>query len=101
MRVKVRTVTESNKIETKPYYTVMTDKGMSGWGRAEGKINKLVIGCDTLKEAKHKENIAKLRSEMKYINIRTTKPSYSSWRYVVSYEDGKTFWTQPLEYWAK
>lgn len=33
------------------YYVSMTDKFMSGWGMAEGKLNKLVISCNTAEEA--------------------------------------------------
>ena len=28
------------------YYVTMTDKFMSGWGEAAGKVNKLVIECE-------------------------------------------------------
>lgn len=66
------------------YYVVMTDKGMSGWGRAEGKINKLVIECDTYEEAEIVEANARARTEMKYINILARKPYYPSSRYFVS-----------------
>jgi len=51
---------------------------MSGWGMAEGKINKLVIACETYEQAETVERNAKRRSEMKYVAIRNTKPSYSS-----------------------
>ena len=33
------------------YYVTMTDKFMSGWGRAEGKINKFVVECETREKA--------------------------------------------------
>jgi len=33
------------------YYVTMTDKFMSGWGQAHGKINKMVVECDTYEEA--------------------------------------------------
>lgn len=32
-------------------YVTMTDNFMSGWGDAEGKINKLSIECDDCDEA--------------------------------------------------
>jgi len=58
------------------FYVTMTDKFMSGWGPARGKSNKLVISCDTLNEAEVVAENARARSEMKYVNIRSTKPSY-------------------------
>ena len=58
------------------YYVTMTDKFMSGWGMAEGKINKLIIACENYKQAETIERNAKKRSEMKYVAIRNTKPSY-------------------------
>lgn len=60
------------------YYVTMTDKFMSGWGVAQGKTNKLIIECDTLQQAEQIEKAAHRRSEMRYINIRTTKPRYKS-----------------------
>lgn len=65
-----------NKIPNKKYYVTMTDTFLSGWGRAEGKTNKLVIGCDSYEEAEKIKRNAELRSEMKYVNITTTKPHY-------------------------
>jgi hypothetical protein len=60
------------------YYVAMTDNFMSGWGKAQGKTNKLVIECDTYEQAALIEKNARTRSEMKYINICTKKPYYRS-----------------------
>ena len=65
------------------YYVCMTDKFMSGW---ENKVNKLVIECDTLDEAEIVERNAKRRGEMRYVNIRFTRPYYNS-SYKVSRHD--------------
>ena len=62
-------------------YVTMNDKFMSGWGCASGKINKLVFECDSYREAEIVAENARKRSEMKYINISSKKPSYSSNRY--------------------
>lgn len=67
------------------YYVTMTDKFMSGWGKAKGVTNKLVITCNTMDEALIVEQNAKNRSEMIYINIRTTKPYYNPSRHFVSW----------------
>ncbi len=66
------------------YYVTMTDKFMSGWGKAKGLINKLILSCETYDEALIAAQNAKNRSEMKYINIRNQKPYYSADRYCVS-----------------
>ena len=67
------------------YWVTMTDKFMSGWGEARGKINKLVITCNTYDEALIVADNAEAREEMKYVNIRYTKPYYTSSRYYVSW----------------
>lgn len=75
------------KTQSKPaYWVTMTDKFLSGWGRAEGKTNKLIIECDTYEQAETILRNAKMRSEMKYVNLCTSKPKYGnnvfeSWRH--------------------
>ena len=64
----------------------MTDKFMSGWGMAKGKINKLVIECENSVQAEKIAYYARRnRNEMKYINIRYSKPYYNSNKYLTSY----------------
>lgn len=70
----------------KKFYVTMTDSFMSGWGMAEGKINKLVIECDNLQQAEEIENYAKKRNEMKHISISYDIPKYNSKRYYVSWK---------------
>ena len=65
------------------YYVTMTDKFMSGWGAAAGKINKLVIECETYDQAEQIERAAKTRREMKRVGIRTSKPYYGALPHVV------------------
>jgi len=77
------------KLPDKNYYVTMTDEFMSGWGKARGKINKVVIGCDTKAQAELIAKNAKRRGEMKNVRIATTKPRYSKKEYVVSYYDFK------------
>lgn len=62
-------------------YVTMTDSFMSGWGMAKGTINKLIFECENMKEARIVEENANNRSEMKYVNIRMTKPYYNSNKY--------------------
>ena len=68
----------------KKIYVSMTDKFMSGWGKAQNKINKLVLECDTLQEAQIVFNNAESRSDMRYINICVNKPRYNKNRYYTS-----------------
>ena len=68
-------------------YVTMTDKFMSGWGMAKGKINKLVIECENRVQAEKIADYARRnRNEMKYINIRYSKPSYNSNKYLTSWK---------------
>lgn len=68
-------------------YVTMTDKFLSGWGMAAGKINKLIFECDTWEEAQIVEENAKNRSEMKDINIATKKPYYTPKKYYAQMKD--------------
>lgn len=74
------------KLEIVPYYVTMTDKFMSGWGNADGKINKYVIECQSYLDAEIVQRNAYKRPEMKYINIKREKPYYSPKGYIVSME---------------
>jgi hypothetical protein len=65
------------------YYVTMTDTFLSGWGKAEGKINKLIFECATYEEAEIVAENAKQRSEMKYIKITSKKPYYNPKNYLV------------------
>lgn len=81
-------------------YVTMTDKFMSGWGMAKGKINKLVIECENSVQAEKIADYARRnRNEMKYINIRYSKPYYNSSKYIISYNkyyDIGSLWIQCL-----
>ena len=63
------------------FYVTMTDKILSGWGIAEGKINKLIFECETLEEARIVAENAKNRGDQKYININSKKPYYNNNKY--------------------
>ena len=78
-------------------YVTMTDKFMSGWGCSEGKINTYVIECESHQQAQICAKNARLRSEMKYINIVSKKPYYNQKRYLVSlkkFSDLGSIWTK-------
>ena len=63
-------------------YVSMTDKFMSGWGKADGKINKLVFECDTYEQAEIVAENARNRSDQKNVNICLNRPSYPASRYL-------------------
>ncbi|MCQ2348937.1 MAG: hypothetical protein MJZ98_00485 [Paludibacteraceae bacterium] len=65
-------------------YVSMTDKFMSGWGRAEGKISKFVVECSSWAQADEIEFVASHRPDMVRVKVSHIKPNYSSSRYHVS-----------------
>ena len=70
------------------YYVTMNDTFFSGWGKAEGKINKLVIECDSLDEMEIVMDNAKAREEMKSINYYVGKvPYWNKNRFLVQIKD--------------
>lgn len=81
--VRIRYIQET-EIPKCPYYVTMTDKFMSGWGKAKGKTNKLVLCAKTYDQAEVVATNAKDRSEMKNVNIRSTKPAYNRRTHLVS-----------------
>lgn len=78
-------------MEQTKYYVKMTDKFLSWWGKAEGKINKLVIECDSYEEARIVADNASDRSDMTKIMVVRDKPHFSSKRYYVSYKTKKDY----------
>ena len=81
------------------YWVTMTDKFMSGWGKAEGKTNKYIVPCETWEQAEIVKENAERRSEMKYVNICANKPRYNKKYYFESYHNGEKgfngYWYQP------
>lgn len=73
-----------NKQSDEKRFVIMTDKFMSGWGKAEGKINKYIIECESLEQAKIVEENAKHREEMKYIGIHKVNKYRDNRNYLVS-----------------
>lgn len=72
---------------TDKYFVTATDKTMSGWGCAEGKIAKRVIVCDTWRQAQRVADAMTnkpSREGWRYINKTSRMPRYSDKKYVVS-----------------
>lgn len=92
---------ELNKLflttENKKVWVTMTDKFLSHWGKADGKINKYIVECENYEQAQTIKRNAELRSEMKYISICVTKPYFNSKRYLesnVKFKDLGEIWTK-------
>lgn len=61
-------------IPTAYCYVTMTDRFLSGWGCAEGKLAKYVATCDSYAEAKVVADNATKRGDQKHVNVRSSKP---------------------------
>lgn len=68
-------------------YVTCTDKDMSDWGLAKGKISKMICHCETKLEAEKVESLWLSHKGKKYVNICTTFPKYDYYpeRYHVSH----------------
>lgn len=86
--MKVTTVLGREVDLTDKYFVTATDKIMSGWGKAEGKIAKRVIVCDTWKQVQRMADAMinkPSREGWRYINKASRLPRYSEKKYVVSW----------------
>lgn len=59
------------------YWVTMTDKFMSGWGKAQNKICKYIYCCKTYEEALIVYENANDHKDQKHINICRSEPYYS------------------------
>ena len=80
-----------------PYYVWMTDKFMSGWGRAEGLISKFVVKCRTFEQAECIVQNAEKRNEMRGVNFGRKLPYFSPRKYIVSMKT----WEQLGDVWKE
>lgn len=74
-------------------FVTMTDKFLSGWGCAEGRIEKRVVICSNKQQAyKLKDRLSNPKYMMKHVNIFFDIPYYMPSKYHVSwdvYDDNK------------
>ena len=78
------------------YYVTMIDQFMSGWGAAAGKINRMVVECQTAAQAEQIARVARTRREMRRVNVCLNRPRYgagvlTSWR---TWDDMGGSWKQ-------
>jgi hypothetical protein len=78
------------------YWVRMTDKFMSGWGKAEGKTNVLVIECDNEQQVEQIMQAARTRSEMKRVTLCINRPAERRGVHVSRkhYSDMSGMWTR-------
>lgn len=72
------------------YYVTMTDRFLSGWGKAENKTAKFVYECENFEEVEIVMENAKARGDQKCINWYYRIPYYDHDRYYVQYENKET-----------
>lgn len=97
MKAKVITTCLDEKVtlDGSEWFVTMTDKFMSGWGCADGKIAKRIIICQTHADAETlRDRIAgNKRTQMTRVNVTPRLPYYTPSRYTTTYEkdDGNLF----------
>lgn len=75
------------ELTEKMWFVTCTDKFLSGWGRAEGKIAKRICICKDHAEAEKLRDRMERNKEkhmLRYINAVPTFPYYSPNKYTVS-----------------
>lgn len=78
-------------METKKIYVWATDKFLSGWGRAEGKIHKQVAVCENWQEAG--KMLAGFTKDDSYKNVNWSynKPYFTPSRYTCTFRPASNF----------
>lgn len=74
-------ITKQSQILDAPYYITCIDTFMSGWGRAEGKSNKIIFVCKNKDQAYAVESNCEYRDEIKYVRWIEHKPAISPNQY--------------------
>jgi len=72
-------------------YVAATDKFMSGWGRAEGKINRIVFECDGWDEANRVADMLEARGDMIRVRTSMRRPSYPTQSHYTQYKTPAEF----------
>lgn len=67
------------------WFVTMTDKFLTGWGCAKGKIAKRIVVCQTHADAiVLKDRLANPKYKMTYVNVVKDFPYYNPSRYTIS-----------------
>lgn len=67
---------EGKEIPNEHFYVTLTDKFLSGWGKAEGKKNRLIIPTRSLREAELVKQEANTRNDFTNIEVKERIPNY-------------------------
>lgn len=78
-------------MENKTIYVWATDKFLSGWGMAEGKIHKQVAVCENWEQANKMLDGFNNDDSYKYVNWSYEKPYFSPSRYTATFRPAKNF----------
>ena len=70
----LRIITIASQVPAAPWYVLVTDTFMSGWGHATGKINRLIFPCDSKDEAEDVAEYARSRTDTSRVFVTTNKP---------------------------
>jgi len=69
------TVVESvTDIPRAPWYVSMTDTALSGWGLAEGLVNRHVVVCQSYTDAELVAERARAMPEMRRVSVSSRRP---------------------------
>lgn len=74
-------IKSKKEIPDAPYYVCSTDTFMSGWGKAEGLINRLIFPCRDYDEALVVAQNATDRRDQKQVRINSQKPNVYKKKY--------------------
>jgi hypothetical protein len=61
-------------VEDAPFYVLANDTFLSGWGEATGKINTVVVPCQTNAEIQVVADNLRGRPDMDNVHVTSTKP---------------------------
>lgn len=75
------------------FYVWASDKCLTGWGPAIGKIVKHIVICDNWDEAKKILHGFNESEEFKHVNWGFKKPYFSPQKYIVSFRAAQE-WTR-------
>ena len=78
------TITKPSEIPAAPFYVVSNDTFMSYWGKADNRINTVILPCESYTEALAVAEYAESRGDQKYIRINSHKPRLNNQTHLYS-----------------
>ena len=69
-------INSANEIPAAPFYVMSNDRYMSGWGRAEGAINTVILPCADYAEAQRVADYAESRGDQSRVRIVSNRPRF-------------------------